>query len=141
MRSTWTRAKASWSVWTRSCCRASFSAELTDAAQPAARADALSPSQLFRYVLAAVLLLLLCETFLAWFFGKVGGPCLGGSHNLLNGLFGDPSPCAGEGVEVSFTHTWPWPPWVTLLFLLVSAAYVVAIYLREAGYRAPRARA
>ncbi|MHB8970532.1 MAG: VWA domain-containing protein [Pirellulaceae bacterium] len=53
--------------------------------------------------------------------------------NLLNGLFGDPSPYAGEGVEVSFTHTWPWPPWITLLFLLVSAAYVLAIYLRESG--------
>ncbi len=54
-------------------------------------------------------------------------------HNALNGLFGDPSPYAGEGVEVSFTHTWPWPPWVTLLCLLVSATCVIAIYLREAG--------
>jgi hypothetical protein len=54
-------------------------------------------------------------------------------HDALNGLFGDPSPYAGEGVEVSFTHTWPWPPWVTLLFLLVSATCVIAIYLREAG--------
>ncbi|MHB0955402.1 MAG: VWA domain-containing protein [Pirellulaceae bacterium] len=54
-------------------------------------------------------------------------------HNVLNALFGDPSPYAGEGVEVSFTHTWPWPPWVTLLFLLGSAAYITTLYLKESG--------
>jgi hypothetical protein len=34
------------------------------------RADGIGTSQLFRYLLAAVLLLLLCESFLAWFFGR-----------------------------------------------------------------------
>lgn len=34
------------------------------------RADGIGASQLFRYLLAAVLLLLLCESFLAWFFGR-----------------------------------------------------------------------
>ena len=38
--------------------------------QPAARVESLSPSQSFRYLLAVVLLLLLCETFLAWFLGR-----------------------------------------------------------------------
>ena len=33
----------------------------------------------------------------------------------------------------TFNHTWPWPPWVTLLFLIAAAAYVVAVYLREPG--------
>lgn len=61
-------------------------------------------------------------------------------HSLLNAVFGDPTPVAGEGVEVSFTHTWPWPPWGTLLFLLLSAAYVVAIYLREPGPARRRTR-
>lgn len=61
-------------------------------------------------------------------------------HSLLDAVFGDPTPVAGEGVEVSFTHTWPWPPWTTLLFLLLSAAYVVAIYLREAGPARRRTR-
>ncbi|MHB8862674.1 MAG: BatA domain-containing protein [Pirellulaceae bacterium] len=42
-------------------------AELT---LPTARADPLRPSQSFRYLLAIVLLLLLCETFFAWFLGR-----------------------------------------------------------------------
>jgi hypothetical protein len=41
-----------------------------EAGQPAARVDSPRPSQLFRYLLAAVLLLLLCETFLGWFLGR-----------------------------------------------------------------------
>ncbi len=53
--------------------------------------------------------------------------------SLWNGLLGDPSPCAGEGLETTFNHTWPWPPWVTLLFLIAAAAYVIAVYLREPG--------
>jgi hypothetical protein len=47
-----------------------FQRGTADAAQHDARADGLSPSQSFRYVLAVVLLLLLCETFLAWFVGR-----------------------------------------------------------------------
>ena len=61
-------------------------------------------------------------------------------HSLLDAVFGDPTPVAGEGVEVSFTHTWPWPPWSTLLFLIVAAVYVGAIYLREAGPARRRTR-
>jgi hypothetical protein len=53
--------------------------------------------------------------------------------SLWNGLLGDPSPRAGEGLETTFNHTWPWPPWVTLLFLMAAAAYVIAVYLREPG--------
>ncbi len=47
-----------------------FQRGTADDAPPGARADVLSPSQSFRYVLAVVLLLLLCETFLAWFVGR-----------------------------------------------------------------------
>ena len=41
-----------------------------DAAPTAARADLMSPSHAFRYVLLVVLLLVLCETFLAWYVGR-----------------------------------------------------------------------
>jgi uncharacterized membrane protein len=61
-------------------------------------------------------------------------------HSLLDAVFGDPTPVAGEGVEVSFTHTWPWPPWGTLLFLLVAAGYVLVLYSREAGPARRRTR-
>ncbi len=40
---------------------------------------------------------------------------------------------AGEGLEVTLVHTWPWPPWVTLLVLIVAAAYVLLVYFREPG--------
>jgi len=43
-----------------------------------------------------------------------------------------------EGTTWSLEHTWSWPPWVTLLFLVLAAAFVVAIYLRE-GRRVGRA--
>ncbi len=61
-------------------------------------------------------------------------------HSLWNSLLGDPSPRAGEGLERTFSHTWPWPPWVTLLFLMAAAAYVVAVYLREPGAVSRRTR-
>jgi hypothetical protein len=47
-----------------------FQREAVDGMEPAAWGDSLSPSQSFRYLLAVVLMLLLCETFLAWFFGR-----------------------------------------------------------------------
>jgi hypothetical protein len=47
-----------------------FLRDVTDTIPVGARATALSSSQSFRYVLATVLLLLLCETLLAWFFGR-----------------------------------------------------------------------
>jgi hypothetical protein len=59
--------------------------------------------------------------------------------SLRPGLPGEPSPHAGEGLEVTFNHTWPWPPWLTVLLLIAAATYVVAIYLHEPG-RAPRWR-
>ena len=40
---------------------------------------------------------------------------------------------AGEGIEVKLVHTWPWPPWITLLSLIVVAAYIAWIYSREPG--------
>ncbi len=42
----------------------------------------------------------------------------------------------GEGTVWSLEHSWPWPPWVTLLFLVFAVVFVVAIYLRE-NRRAP----
>jgi hypothetical protein len=36
-----------------------------------------------------------------------------------------------EGTIWSLEHTWTWPPWITLLFLVFAVVFVVAIYLRE----------
>ena len=35
------------------------------------------------------------------------------------------------GVETSIHQTWPWPPWVLLALLLVFAAIVIFVYVRE----------
>lgn len=37
----------------------------------------------------------------------------------------------GEGTAWSLEHTWGWPPWVTLLFVVFALAFVVITYLRE----------
>jgi hypothetical protein len=44
--------------------------QLLEETASSGRADGGGSSQLFRYLLAAVLLLLMCESFLAWFFGR-----------------------------------------------------------------------
>ena len=40
-------------------------------------------------------------------------------------------PGAGEGTAWHFDHSWHWPPWITLLFVVFAVAFVVATYLRE----------
>jgi hypothetical protein len=46
---------------------------------------------------------------------------------------------AGEGTAWGIEHAWGWPPWLTLLFVVFAAVFVVAIYLREdRGSRAYR---
>lgn len=37
----------------------------------------------------------------------------------------------GEGTAWSLEHSWGWPPWLTLLFVVFVLVFVVAIYLRE----------
>lgn len=37
----------------------------------------------------------------------------------------------GEGTTWGLEHSWNWPPWLTLLFVALAAAFVVVIYLRE----------
>lgn len=37
----------------------------------------------------------------------------------------------GEGTVWSLEHTWNWPAWITLLFVIFAVAFVVATYLRE----------
>ena len=37
----------------------------------------------------------------------------------------------GEGAAWSLEHTWGWPSWVMLLFLVFAVVFVVATYLRE----------
>jgi hypothetical protein len=46
-------------------------------------------------------------------------------------IFGGRSPGAGEGIESTLDHSWPWPQWVTLLVLVACAMYVIFIYARE----------
>jgi hypothetical protein len=47
-----------------------FQTQLWDESTVSGGVDGSGSSQLFRYLLAAVLFLLLCESFLAWFFGR-----------------------------------------------------------------------
>jgi len=37
----------------------------------------------------------------------------------------------GEGTAWSLEHTWSWPPWLTLLFVVFAVAFVITTYLRE----------
>jgi uncharacterized membrane protein len=37
----------------------------------------------------------------------------------------------GEGVDITFQHSWPWSPWVTLLALIFLALMIFWGYLRE----------
>ena len=46
----------------------------------------------------------------------------------------------GEGTACSLEFVWRWPPWITFLFVLFAAAFVVAIYLREGGHASRRRR-
>ncbi len=50
---------------------------------------------------------------------------------LIQGVLAPPSPPASEGRESVLEHSWPLPPWATLLVLIGAAAYVVMMYLRE----------
>jgi len=43
----------------------------------------------------------------------------------------------GEGTVWAIDSAWPWPPWVTLLFVAAAVLFVAAIYWRE-GSRASR---
>ena len=55
-------------------------------------------------------------------------------------LFARSRPEGGEGLESTLRHTWPMPPWVTLLLLLAAGVFVVAVYLRESGGVSRRVR-
>ena len=44
---------------------------------------------------------------------------------------------SGEGIAWSIDYSWPWPAWVTLLAVVIAAAFITGIYLRE-GRRASR---
>jgi len=37
----------------------------------------------------------------------------------------------GESVQTTLAHNWPWSPWLSLLILLLAAAVVIALYMRE----------
>ncbi len=56
-----------------------------------------------------------------------------GFGRLWYGAIGTPSPRAGEGLEETFVHSWPWPPWLTLLSLIVAGGFFLWLYLREPG--------
>jgi hypothetical protein len=44
---------------------------------------------------------------------------------------------SGEGAVWNLEYAWPWPSWLTLLFVLCTGAFIAAIYLRESP-RCPR---
>lgn len=64
----------------------------------------------------------------------------GGINLVLGQVTGAPNPRAGEGMEVTFIHTCPWPPWITLLLIAITGAYVIWVYMREPGRVARRTR-
>ncbi len=53
-------------------------------------------------------------------------------HWLMRTL-GVDSGAAGEGTVWRLEYTWPWNPWLTLLFVLGAIALVVTVYRRESG--------
>ena len=52
---------------------------------------------------------------------------------LLGQVVPTPEPRAGEGLEVTLVHSWPWAPWITLLLLIITGAFVLFVYTRESG--------
>jgi len=54
-------------------------------------------------------------------------------QEIWNLVWGRPSPGQGEGMEITIVHTWPFPAWATILFVVVAGIYVLVIYLREPG--------
>jgi len=50
---------------------------------------------------------------------------------IVDALYGKESTEAGEGLQTTISHTWPFAPWVTLLVVMGALAWIVAIYLRE----------
>jgi hypothetical protein len=61
------------------------------------------------------------------------------SNWLISPLVGAEAPASG-GRESVLDHSWPLPPWVTLLVLILAGAYVVMMYLREGGVATRRLR-
>ncbi|HVC93825.1 MAG TPA: hypothetical protein VND64_09045, partial [Pirellulales bacterium] len=53
-------------------------------------------------------------------------------HWLQRWLGGSEAP-AGEGTAWSLDHSWPWPSWLTLLFVVGAAVWIFVWYAREAG--------
>ena len=51
----------------------------------------------------------------------------------LESYFGLEPSAAGEGVVWRLDNSWPWNPWVTLLFVIFVVALVVAVYRHEIG--------
>jgi uncharacterized membrane protein len=53
-----------------------------------------------------------------------------GWEGLLD-WFANDAHADGEGMQRSFSHTWDWPPWVTLLLLILLLSFVLRTYRRE----------
>lgn len=51
----------------------------------------------------------------------------------LERLLGVDTAGAGEGTIWSLDSSWPWAPWLTLLFVLFSIGFVTFVYSREGG--------
>ena len=57
---------------------------------------------------------------------------------FLDKLFGGEAAGATGGIELQFEHSWPFPPWVTLLLLIGAAVYIAVMYVRERGLTSNR---
>lgn len=56
---------------------------------------------------------------------------------LTEWLLGSRPDSPGQGTSWNFTHDFPWPTWLLLLFLTAAIAFVVLVYRRDAGHLAP----
>ena len=52
--------------------------------------------------------------------------------SLIERFLGVPPAGPGQGTAWNFSHSFPWPPWLLLLFAIAAAAYVWMLYRRDA---------
>jgi von Willebrand factor type A domain len=63
-----------------------------------------------------------------------------GLKRVAEWLLGIPPVEPGQGTTWRFGHSFPWPTWVLLLFVIVGVVFVVGVYRRDAGHLTRRAR-
>src|SRR5579871_6592386 len=55
-------------------------------------------------------------------------------------ILGVPEADPGQGTAWRYVQNFPWPSWALLIFTVVTAVFVVAVYRRDAGHLSRRVR-